>query len=111
MSDSLSTMKDTNFNPVKEPGKLYELMDELGIKYKRTTCSKCLKDYYNICLEELGLIDDASDYSEFNGYEYVYLKDRSFIWKGYKINQKTPVDVIEEFIKEHKDYYRKIANS
>lgn len=107
MGDSLSTMVDVNFDPVRNPKRLYELMDELGIKYKRTTCSKCLKDYYNICCEELGLIDDASDYSEFNE-GYVYLKSRSFIWNGHKINQKTPVDVIEEFIKEHKGYYRKI---
>lgn len=97
-------MKDiTTIDPIRDANDLYQIMDELCIHYKKTTCSKCLKDYYNICLEELGLIDDASELSDFNGYKY--LKDRTVIWNGHKMNQHTDPEIIEEFIKDHHGYY------
>lgn len=52
-------------NVHKQTELLYEIMDELGIKYKRTRCFKCHIDYLNIVKEELGLIDDASENSAF----------------------------------------------
>lgn len=90
---------------------LYSLLDELGITYSRTRCIKCLNDYLNIIKEELNLIESASELSSFN-YEYKYLKSRSVLWdrdgKMVKINQNTPIDTIEEFIKTHKGFYKKI---
>ena len=90
---------------------LYSLLDELGITYSRTRCIKCLNDYLNIIKEELNLIESASELSSFN-YEYKYLKSRSVLWnrdgKMVKINQNTPISTIEEFIKTHKGFYKKI---
>lgn len=58
------------FNQIKDVGKdrelLYKLMDELKIPYKRTNCKRCLNDYYNIVREEIGLIENAAEVSEFN---------------------------------------------
>lgn len=93
---------------------LYEVMDELGIKFKKTTCSKCRRDYLNIVKEELGLITDAALMSAFDdGDEWIYLHDRSYSWTkldGTKviINKNTPREVIEEFVKTHKGFYKKI---
>lgn len=53
-------------NPIAEYTTVYELLDELGITYKKTTCHKCRIDLYNILREEVGLIDSAADNSEFN---------------------------------------------
>lgn len=53
-------------NPKKYADSIYAAMDGLGLKYTRTSCAKCLRDYINICLEEIGAIKDASKESEFN---------------------------------------------
>lgn len=98
---------------------LYEIMDELGIRYKRTTCSKCRQDYLNIIKEELGMIESAAEESSFNitpTGEYIYLRDRNFIWTKpdgtrVKISKNTPVEEIEEFVKEHKGFYKKTDNN
>lgn len=97
---------------------LYEIMDELGIRYKRTTCSKCRQDYLNIVKEELGMISSAAEESSFNitpTGEYIYLRDRNFIWTKpdgtrVKISKITPVEEIEEFVKEHKGFYKQTYN-
>lgn len=90
---------------------LYSLLQELNLPFKKTRCIKCLQDYKLMIFEELGLIESASELSSFN-YEYKYLKSRSVLWnrdgKMVKINQKTPIDIIEEFIKTHKGFYKKI---
>lgn len=52
-------------NVHKQTELLYSIMDELGLKYKRTRCFKCHIDYLNIVKEELGLIEDASEQSKF----------------------------------------------
>ena len=86
---------------------LYLLMNELGITFKKTKCVKCLRDYYNIVREELGMIESAAEVSDFNdNNEYVYLLDRAQSWNGHIINNSTPVEVIREFVKTHKGYYK-----
>ena len=94
---------------------LYSVMDELGIRYKKTTCGKCRKDYLNIVKEELGMIDNAAEESSFNTTGYKYLHDRTYSWvapdgKRVIINQNTPIHYIEEFIKDHKGFYKKTEN-
>lgn len=73
-------------DPYREKEKIYEIMDELGITYKKTNCKKCITDYYNICLEEVGMIEDASEMSAFNS-EYTYRYPRTIIFKGKKIGK------------------------
>lgn len=97
-------------NPINQREEIFALMDELGLSYRRTNCGRCLKDYLNIIKEEIGIITDASVESDFNG-EWVYLPKRTMTWKGHLINQDTPVDVIEEFVKKFPvGYYQRIAN-
>lgn len=85
---------------------LYEVMTELGIQFKKTNCVSCLKDYYNIVREELGMIEDASVLSDFDR-EYIYIPKRAQTWNGYIIDDSTPVEIIKEFIKKHpKGYYK-----
>lgn len=62
----------------KDKQTLYQLLDNLGVAYKKTTCGKCLNDLYLIAKEELGLIENAADESDFNGeMVYVYAHPRA----------------------------------
>lgn len=95
---------------------LYEIMNELGISFRKTTCLKCRRDYLNIIKEELGMIESAAEESEFNTPKYKYLRDRSFSWtmidgKKVIINANTPQNIIEEFVKTHKGFYKKTDNN
>lgn len=90
---------------------LYEIMNELGISFRKTTCSKCRQDYLNVVKEELGMIESAAEQSDFNGGKWVYLRERSFSWtmldgKKVIINANTPQNIIEEFVKTHKGFYK-----
>ena len=101
-------------NPLKQKEEIYMLMDALGLTYKRTNCGRCLRDYLNIVKEELGAIADASNESDFNAetdeWEYIYIHPRTVLWHGHKINQRTPREIIDEFVKEHPiGYYLKQA--
>ena len=103
-------------NPYRERKTLYMVADELGLTYRRTQCSKCATDLYNIIREELGLIESAADVSEFNGdqteYEYKYLPSRSVAWNGHIMNQSTPKEIVEEFYKLMPNkYYRRVPVS
>jgi hypothetical protein len=94
---------------------LYSVMEELGIKFKKTTCIKCREDYLNVVKEELKMIEDASEVSSFNTVGYKYLHDRPYSCvasdgKRIIINQNTPIHYIEEFVQEHKGYYKQIEN-
>lgn len=83
---------------------IYEVLDELGISYKRTNCSRCLNDLLSIAKEELGLIDNAAEVSSFNDNPnkcYRYILKRSQVFEGYLINNDTPIDVIRKFIIKH----------
>lgn len=102
----------------RDYNELYALLDELGITYKKTTCLKCRRDYLNIIKEELGMIDSAAEVSSFNTTSdggYIYLRDRNFIWNKpdgtrVRISKNTPVEEIEEFVKDHKGFYKKKTN-
>lgn len=105
----------TNAN--KQIKEIYALLDELGIKYQKTQCSKCRKDLMNILREEAGLIGDASAESDFNAkdieidwsYTYEYIFPHPIWWHGHKICQETPREVIEEFVHYiPQGYYRKV---
>ena len=85
-------------NPLKQKEQVYAIMDALGISYKKTNCGRCMRDYTNILKEELGMIESAADASDFNGKKYRYIRQRTVLWRGNKMNQHTPVDVIEQFI-------------
>ena len=101
-------------NSVSDPSKdrqtIYDVLTELGVSFKRTNCKKCLNDLKHIAEEELGLVGNAADFSDFNDedFDYVYICDLPQSWRGYIIDQNTPVDVIRDFIKSHpKGYYSK----
>lgn len=101
-------------NPLNQKEEIYMLMDALGLSYKRTNCGRCLKDYLNIAKEELKIIKNAADESDFNTetgeWEYIYIHPRTVLWKGHKINQDTPKSVVEEFVKKFPvGYYRRIS--
>lgn len=91
-------------------------MEELNIRFKKTNCGKCRQDYLNVVKEELGMIEDASEVSDFNDIyktEYRYLHNRSFSWvapdgKRIIIGKNTPVEYIEQFVINHPGYYKRI---
>lgn len=83
---------------------LYEVMELLGLQFKKTRCVRCLRDYYNIVREELGLIEDAAEVSSFNG-KYTYILNRPVMWNGYRMDNSTDPAVISEFVKKHRGYY------
>ena len=101
-------------SPVKEITTIYKVLDELGITYQKTKCGKCRRDLFNICREELGLIDNAAEQSDFNGtdtyYEWKYLKRNGTRWNGKIYNQNTDPKMIEAFVKVFPTgFYEKIA--
>lgn len=99
-------------SPVKQKEEIFALMDELGLSYKRTNCGRCLKDYLNIIKEELKIIKNAAEVSDFNetGGEYIYIHPRTVLWHGHKINQYTSKEVIREFVKKFPTgYFQRVA--
>lgn len=97
----------------KNVTKLYKALDDLGLPYTKTTCKKCRRDYLNMIKEELGVIKDASEESDFNGTsdttrrKWVYLLDRTQTWNGHVIGPDTPENVIEQFVSKFPaGYYR-----
>lgn len=91
---------------------LYDVLDSIGITYKKTNCKQCLRDLYNIAMEELGMVSDASELSDFNGHGgWVYIQKKPASWKGHLIDSTTPIDVVEEFVKVHPDgWFRRITD-
>lgn len=91
-------------NPLRERETLYAIADELGIKYKKSNCPKCCKDLKLILLQELGVIEDAAELSDFNEKE-----EEEYVWKyiypfpvncgGIVYNQDTDPKYIESFAK------------
>lgn len=79
-------------SPTKDKALIYEVLDALNIHYKRTNCSKCLSDLYNIAREELGLIGSAAEQSAFDGdsepgAHYVYAHHRAVRVNGKVYNR------------------------
>lgn len=110
--NKLRQVKDIN----KDYKLIYEVLDALGIQYRKTSCHKCRWDLYNIAREELNMIEDASVESEFNSdeeYDYIYLLRYPVRWmdaesgNSYIMKQSTPRHIIEKFVKTHSGYYSK----
>lgn len=82
---------------------VYECLDDLGVKYQKTTCHKCRRDLYAILLEELELIEDASTMSGWDNkdYTWVYIYPRPVRWEGRIINKHTRGAILEEFCAKH----------
>lgn len=97
-------------SPLREKETLYSIADELGIKYKKSNCPKCCKDLKLIIQQELGVIEDAAELSDFNtNGEYKYIRKNGVVWKGRVYNQNTDPQFIKEFIKHFpKGYYELI---
>lgn len=109
-------------NPIKQKKLIFQLANELGLKFKPTNCGKCLKDYVNILKEELGLINNASEESDFNEEhtdipnveegpknEWIYAVDRPVVWNGHLIDDNTPEDVKMAFIQRFPTgYFKKV---
>jgi len=93
-------------NPKMEKDVIYEIANELGLKLKKTECGKCLRDYVAILKEQLGLIENAADESDFNNTgEWVYLLKKKQSWHGHIIDQYTDPDIIAQFVKDHPNGY------
>lgn len=112
MIDTINAVK----SPYKERKTLFMMAEELGLKFQKTQCSKCCNDLYNIIREELGLIGNAAELSDFNkseesesGYRYIYKLKRPIGWMGNRMDQNTPVEVIEDFVKRTgNEYYIRV---
>ena len=111
--EKIKSVKD----PVKQIRTVYKVLDELGIKYKVTNCPKCKKDLYHIALQELGVIEDAAELSDFNEQkesvenvgEWVYVVDRPMVWNGHLIDNNTQEDIKKAFIEHFPNgYFKKI---
>lgn len=117
--DELRSRVESITSPTLQREELYELLETLNIPYKKTRCTKCLQDYLLILKEEAGVIDSAAESSSFNTNEdikqYKYIRNRTVLWnrdgKYVKINQNTPTNIIEEFIKTHRGFYKEINNT
>lgn len=92
----LNQIKDVS----KDRETLYKLMDELKIPYKRTNCKRCLTDYYNIVREEIGLIGNAAEVSEFNEADeeatYTYNHHRAVRVNGKVYNKNSKQEDLRE---------------
>lgn len=87
----------------KDRNIIYSVMESLGISFSKTNCKRCLQDYYNICREELGLLNSAADASGFNG-EWKYKLLTSTSWNGKIINRDTDQETISKFCLKHPNY-------
>jgi len=91
-------------NPTKDKATIYKLLDALNIPYKKTSCSKCLNDLYNILGEELGLIGNAAEVSDFNAEKavktYKYIHGRAVILNGKKYGDFSNQSDLEELYKK-----------
>lgn len=96
--------------PVKDKKLIFQLAKELGLDFRPTNCGKCLRDYLNIIKEELGMINNAADNSDFNtvdegNFEWIYTRKKAQTWNGYLINQDTDPEIIKKFVKSFPNGY------
>lgn len=94
---------------------LYDIMDALGLAYRKTNCKKCLADYKLIVMESVGLIESAADNSAWDEEaEYEYLKGEDYSWQGHRLNADTPKWVIRRFFASEPvkagQFYRAVQN-
>lgn len=87
-------------NPVKEKQIIYNTLTELNIPFKKTSCSKCINDLLNIAKEELGLIGNAAEISDFNAEKatktYKYIHNRAVLVNGKKYGNFSGQSDLEE---------------
>lgn len=96
-------------DPARQSQLLYECLDALGLKYHKTNCYKCRRDLYAILLEELELIDDASELSSWDNeeYEWIYTFDRPLKWEGKIYSKGTSKRALVPFCEAHPQYCMK----
>lgn len=96
-------------DPARQYQLLYECLDELGIVYQKTNCHKCRRDLYAILLEELELIEDASEISSWDEqeWEWVYIYPRPVKWKNGIVSKKTPKQKLIPFCESHPSFCMK----
>ena len=91
-------------NTVKEKQTIYEVLTALNIPFKKTSCSRCINDLLNICKEELGLIGNAAEVSDFNTEKaaktYKYTHGRAVILNGKKYGDFSNQSDLEELYKK-----------
>lgn len=92
---------------VRQKAELYAILDEMGVKYKKTRCIKCLKDLLNIAKEEAGMIGSAAEASDFNlsSRKWKYVKNNPVLWRGFIFDDNTPEEMVEKFVRYHNGYY------
>ena len=90
-------------DPARQSQLLYECLDALGIKYQKSTCHKCRRDLFAILLEELDLIEDASEFSGWDNSEFTWIFSypRPVRWNGKIINKNTNKVLLTEFCEEN----------
>lgn len=86
----------TNVN--RQIATIYEVLSELGVKFEKTSCSRCRRDLLLIAKEELGLIDNAADESDFNA-DGVWTLKRAVIWNGVKLTRDSDQSLLDDFRK------------
>lgn len=96
-------------DPARQAQLLYECLDALGITYHKTACHKCRRDLYLILLEELDLIEDASDMSAWDTQdtEWIYTYPRTVKCEGKTISKKTPQHILSDFCEKHPTFCMK----
>lgn len=100
--EKIKSIKD----PVAQYKLVYECLDELGIPYRKTNCHKCRRDLYLILLEEVNLIEDASEMSSWdsNDYDWIYIYHRPVQWDGKVISKNTRKEVLYDFCEAHPQF-------
>lgn len=98
-------------DPISQYQEVYDLLDALGITYKKTTCHRCRTDLYNILREELGIIESAAEESDFNntvlpeGAELVYIYPRPVKFQGKIIKSTSSQEVMMTLYRVHPQFF------
>lgn len=107
----------------KDRNIIYSVLTELGIPFTKTNCKRCLHDLYSICLEELGLVSDASQLSLFNDEDeevqdepleekvmkrWRYRAARPASWNGHIVSDAIEYSVLEKFCESHPSYCEQV---
>lgn len=100
LKDKIKSVKDVSVDRQI----IYSVLSELGIPFKKTNCRRCLTDLLNICKEELGIINNAAEESDFNVRSFYYNVSRPTSWNGMIVDWDSSNEVLSKFCVEHPDY-------